>query len=198
VGRIPVHGRGSAGRIPFTAEVPRASFPSSCGGILILFLREDDALCRTSMSMISSPDQVGTGVRPLAATERDAALARISRVRRWMIAAAAALSAGIAALVSSVAPGHTLRHKSSEASPSSASGASGGRASASRPRGQAVRVRFPPLASPADLGLKAPSSAPAPAPSQAATAQQPKPAQSAPAPQPAPVSAPAPAVSGGS
>jgi hypothetical protein len=166
------------------------------------------------MSMISASYQAAARRSPsLAALERDAALVRVSRVRRWMIAGAAALSAGFAALVSSLAPGHTLKPKSS----------SGGTVSASSTASTAPAKtynRMPPLASPGDLGLQGPSSAPqsssqggggggaagaagggpggtnsqvTPDPTQSA---QPNPAQAAPAPAPQP--APAPAVSGGS
>jgi hypothetical protein len=142
-----------------------------------------------------------------------------------MIAGAAALSAGFAALVSSLTPGHTLKPKSS----------SGGTLSASRTASTAPAKtynRMPPLASPGDLGLRGPASAPqsssqgsggggggneappappappAPAgggPGGSNSAQvtpdptqsaQSSPAQAAPAPAPQP--APAPAVSGGS
>ena len=155
------------------------------------------------MAMINAPHR-GDGRRgqSTAALQRDAALLRISRTRRWLIAAAAAGSAGVAALVSSVAPGHTLGSKSKAGSlrPAAAAGA-GGASNA------AVSNKMPPLASPAALGLQGPSSAPqsssdpsqsggsaqsTPDPSQAAS----DPAQAAPVPAPAPT--PAPAVSGGS
>jgi hypothetical protein len=140
----------------------------------------------------------GRRSRSLAALERDAALVRVSRTRRWLIAGAAGLSAGIAALVSSAAPGHTL---SSRGQPGiSTSG------SASAPVRTASAARssrtMPPLASPGELGLQGPSSAPqaapsvaqaSPDPSQSAQAA-PNPAQAAPAPAPTP----APVVSGGS
>jgi peptidoglycan DL-endopeptidase CwlO len=151
------------------------------------------------VSMVSSEYRVGGRQRAsLAARERDAALVRVSRARRWMIGAAAALSAGITALVSSVAPGHTLKK-----------GAQSRELTATRSTAPArTAARMPPLASPSDLGLQGPSSAPAAAsgPSQSA----PDPTQSAapdnsqaaagsaPAPAPAPTPAPAPAVSGGS
>src|SRR5690242_3727235 len=149
------------------------------------------------MSMISAPNQVGSGVRPLAASERDAALRRVSRVRRWIFGGATALSAAIAALVSSVAPGHTLHGKSESAQPG-ATDAGGSGSAATQPRTQRTAAHFPALASPADLGLQAPSGAPQPAPSASQSSSAPAPAQAAPVPQPAPVPAPAPAVSGGS
>ena len=51
--------------------------------------------------------------RSRAVLARDAALTRIRRTRRWVIAGAAALTAGFAALVSAVAPGRSLASKSS-------------------------------------------------------------------------------------
>lgn len=149
--------------------------------------------------MISASYQAAARRSPsLAALERDAALMRVSRARRWMIAGTAALSAGFAALVSSIAPGHTLKSKSSPGATATAS-----RTAAAAP----VKTynRMPPLASPGDLGLQGPRSAPQsasqPGPSGGSSSQvtpdpsqsvQPNPAQAAPQP------APAPAVSGGS
>ena len=137
--------------------------------------------------------------KPLAQLERDAALARIVRARRWVIAGAAALTAGCAALVSTIAPGKTL----------------GARAQARvlgstrTPVHRATATQMPALASAGDLGLKGPQSAPAAsqasqAPSQAApdaSQATPSPSQATPDPSQA-ASAPAssgPAVvSGGS
>lgn len=152
------------------------------------------------MSMIG-PQYHRLPRQSLAVLERDAALHRVSRARRWMIAGATALSAGFAALVSSIAPGHTLHPKSRVP----------GELHASRTAAPARRSdRMPTLASPRDLGLQGPSSTPrsssAPSGSSAGSSQSsaqvapdsqsvaPDPAQvaSAPAPQPAP------AVSGGS
>jgi hypothetical protein len=106
--------------------------------------------------------------------ERDAALDRLGRARRWIIVAAAALTAGFAALVSAVAPGRSLGHTRTPAAP--------------RQTAAAAAV-MPPVASPSELGLQGPNEAPAPA--------QSTPAPQA-APQPQPVPQPAPAVSGGS
>jgi hypothetical protein len=66
-----------------------------------------------------------------AARLRDAALRRLSLTRRWIIAGAAALTAGLAALVSAILPGKSLGAKS----PASAvpTAASGGSQSASSP-----------------------------------------------------------------
>lgn len=51
---------------------------------------------------------------------RDAALRRISFTRRWMIAGAAALTAGLAALVSALLPGKSLGAKATPATVSAA------------------------------------------------------------------------------
>jgi hypothetical protein len=115
----------------------------------------------------------------LAQLERDAALSRLSRTRRWVIAGAAALTAGFAALVSALAPGRTLGARA-EAWTLSSTPATPARSVA----------RMPPLASPSALGLQGPSQAPqadssqqaAPAPAQQSTPDPSQPAASAPAP----------------
>ena len=124
--------------------------------------------------------------RRLAALQRDAALTRISRVRRGLIVATAALTAGVAALVSAITPGRSsgaVRAASSSVAAVS-SGASHGSS-----------LTMPAPAGPSELGLQGPGQAPqaAPAPSSA-----PPPDNSSSQAQP---SAPAPsggAVSGGS
>ena len=112
-----------------------------------------------------------TDNRSRAVLARDAALARVSRTRRWVIAGAAALTAGIAGLVSAVTPGRSLASKSAVRTE-----ASTGSSSAIPP--------LPPVAGPSSLGLggdAAPlQSAPPPAPS--------TPPASSPQPAPAPVS----------
>ncbi len=116
-----------------------------------------------------------------AQLHRDAALMRIVRTRRFVIAASAALTAGFAAVVSSVAPGHTLRKSDRPLTT----------ASTSNP--VAASTQMPPLASPGDLGLQGTTSVPQSSqisPSQAAPVT-PDPTQ-----QVSPV--PAPVVSGGS
>jgi len=115
----------------------------------------------------------------LAQLERDAALERVSRTRRWVIIGAGALTAGFAALVSAAVPGRTLGKGSRARS-----------VAASAPRSSAgASLTMPPLASAADLGLQgpeqAPQSAPAPssqqlAPSDPSQAGSPAPAPSAP------------------
>lgn len=141
------------------------------------------------------------GPRPDRATaqrNRDAALARLSRVRAATIAGAGVLTAAVAGVVSS-ASGHTLGKRPTAA----ATVTTAARTTTATRAGQAM----PPLASARQLGLQRPSSAPggddggsAPAPQ--ATAPAPQPQTAAPqaaAPQPvAPQPAPAPAVSGGS
>ncbi len=136
----------------------------------------------------------------LAQLERDAALSRVSRARRWVFAGAAALTAGFAALVASVAPGRTLHHAT----------ATGGAATPTVPaaRGKTLSAsaspQLPPLASPGELGLQSPGQAPQSAPSQQQSQSAPDPSQAAAQtaasqPEPAPAApAPVPAVSGGS
>src|SRR5438270_399416 len=96
---------------------------------------------------------------PLAVLERDAALTRVSRTRRWLILAAAALTAGFAALVSAVAPGRTLRSKHAVAL----------RTSPVRPAAPR-RLTMPPLAKPGQLGLQGPAQAPQALPDPSASA----------------------------
>jgi hypothetical protein len=127
----------------------------------------------------------------LAQLERDAALARVGRTRRWVLAGAAALTAGAAALVSAVAPGRSLGAKTHVTAQVDSRAAATPKTSS---RGQ-----MPPLASAADLGLQGPSESPQPSPAPDPSAQAPQdqsqavpnPAQVAPAPS-------APVVSGGS
>lgn len=109
---------------------------------------------------------------------RDAALVRISRTRRWTLAGAAALTAGLAALASALLPGKSFGAGSRSTALSAAAG--------------------PALPAPADaaqLGVggsgQAPQSVPAP---QAAPQPAPQPAT----PQPAAPSGGSAAVSGGS
>jgi hypothetical protein len=90
---------------------------------------------------MSSSTQQSRGSKSL---QRDAALGRIARTRRWLIAGAAGLTAAFAALVSAVAPGHSLaaRHASGTES------------------GSTSPDQLPPLANPSSLGLQGPSSPP--------------------------------------
>jgi hypothetical protein len=99
-----------------------------------------------------------------AQVERDAALWRLSRMRRWVFIGAAALTAGFAALVSAVAPGKTLHSSSSTATPALSP-------AAGRPT-LTASAQFPPLAPASEL-LHAPDQAPLPAPAQSQQATQP-------------------------
>lgn len=111
----------------------------------------------------------------LAQLERDAALGRVGRARRWVFAGVAALTAAFAALVSAVAPGRTLSTRTH-----------GVGATTTRPL-VVGSTQMPPLASPSALGLQGPGQAPESDPSQAPAGQS----------QAAPTQAPAPQVSGG-
>jgi len=118
----------------------------------------------------------------LAVRARDAALTRISRTRRWMIAGAVALTAALAALASTLLPGKSFGAKGTATR------------SSSGPVATTAGTGTPQLPAPADaaqLGLQGPSGAPQPS-----APEQPAPQ---PAPQANPQPAPAPAVvSGGS
>lgn len=123
----------------------------------------------------------------LAQLERDAALKRISRTRRWVLIGAAALTAGFAFLVSALAPGRSLGAKSQRI------GAAAVPRSSAAARSTAPAM--PPLATPTELGLQGPGQAPQPPPQPPQVAPS-DPSQSqaaAPAPAPQP-----PVVSGGS
>jgi hypothetical protein len=123
------------------------------------------------MSVGKNHDQAGGRTDPRA---RDAALGRLRRTRRWALGAAAALTAGFAALVSAVAPGRTLAHSSAgDATSSQSSGATGASTSS----------QLPPLANPSQLGLSGPNQPPQPS-----TTTSP----ATPGPSPAPTATPAP------
>jgi len=122
--------------------------------------------------------------RAAAQRDRDAALTRVSRVRRITIVGAGALTAALAAVVSAVAPGRSLGAKTPVHAPTVVVR-----------QARARTIRMPPLASPNQLGLQAPGAAPQAAPqtqTQAQTQASAPPAQAQPqqqaAPQPAPVS----------
>jgi len=138
--------------------------------------------------MAGSPDPFARRHDPaLTALTRDAAIGRIARTRRWMIAAAAALTAGLAALASALLPGKSLGAKTASATPRP-----------SRPLTRSTTTpKLPAPANAAQLGLQGPSQAPS-APSGSDPQQsQPAPQQSQPTPQPSPAPAPAAAPSSG-
>jgi hypothetical protein len=85
---------------------------------------------------VTSSEQAG------AVRQREAALRRIRRTRGWAIAGAGALTAAIALAVSAAVPGRTLGAKTAAA------------------RGRAAALSMPPLATPGELGLRAPNSPP--------------------------------------
>ena len=115
--------------------------------------------------MVSGPNQgLASRNQPLAGLERDAALIRVSRTRRALFVGAAALSAGLAVVVSAVAPGRSLGAKPTFRAAVTTASVTG--ASSTQPR----PVRMPPLASPGELGLQAPNAAPQSAPSQSSAA----------------------------
>lgn len=113
--------------------------------------------------------------------DRDAAIARIARARRVTILGAAALTAGLAGVISAVAPGRSFGAKASRHGVTAAA--------SSRP---VTAARMPRLDSPSQLGLQAPGSPPQ-AP-QSAPPQQSQPAPVA----PQPASSSGAVVSGGS
>jgi hypothetical protein len=94
-----------------------------------------------------------------AQVQRDAALKRVSLTRRWVIGGAAALSAGLAALVSAIAPGHSFGAKPAFADSTSAS-SGGGNSAQSSARASVGSKKMPPLAKPSDLGLAGPATGP--------------------------------------
>lgn len=142
------------------------------------------------------PPSQSPEARRLAARRRDATFARIGRARRWLIAGVAVLTAGFAALVSTIAPHKAVARVRRGLTPSRTAGPA-----------TAAAPRLPPLASAGALGLSAPAAAPtAPVPVQPQPSPSaPSPSASAPAPSgsasaaaPAPVTPAPAATSGGS
>jgi hypothetical protein len=127
-------------------------------------------------------------VQSTAQVARDEAIQRTGVTRRAVIGGAAALTAGIAAFVSAIAPGRTLGASRTYKAPVTTTSAGTARTASSAPQ-------MPPLASASQLGLAAEGSAPQPAPqpAQQQPQVQPPPVQQAPVQQPPPV-----VVSGGS
>ena len=137
---------------------------------------------------------MSTSNKSSAALARDAAIARVGRTRRWVIAATAALTAGSAALVSAVAPGRSLASKTSsqtETATGAGKAASGANASSS------AVPQLPPVANPSSLGLQGPSQPPQSVPNPPQTQPQTQ-TQSAPGPPQSSAPAPAPSSSSGS
>jgi hypothetical protein len=128
--------------------------------------------------MMDSNSEHRNADRSRAVLLRDAALARVRLTRRWVIAGAAALTAGFAALVSAVAPGRSLSSSSSK-SPSARADL------ATRGAGSAL-PSMPAPASAGDLGLRSPGQGPTPDQSQPSRPQsvppQPQPQSLPPAP----------------
>jgi hypothetical protein len=125
--------------------------------------------------------------RITAQQHRQAAFARIARVRGASILGAGALTAALAAVVSAIAPGHSLGAKKRTGVAST---------TATAPARAATTAKLPPLASPRSLGLRSPSGAPQTAPS---SPQSTPPAQPSAPTQPSPPVqqvAPAPSQSG--
>ena len=124
------------------------------------------------MPNITASRGVASRSRPL---ERDAALVRISRARRWMFAGAAALSAGFAALVSSLTP-------RSHGACDDEFGASDSLRAARTAAPAKVSTRMPPLATPATSASRAPRAHRSPAgPSVHLAGVRPRQSSSAPA-----------------
>jgi hypothetical protein len=135
---------------------------------------------------------------------RDAALHRMRRANRWLIAGAVALTGLLTDVAAQAFPGHAIRRTTVA---STGRAGHGSRTAARRRRHATHHTHHDALRPPAHpprshTTTSAAQSAPAPAtaaPAQSAPAPAPAPApaQSAPAPAPAPA-APAPVISGGS
>lgn len=125
--------------------------------------------------------------RPAAVLERDAALARVGRMRRLVIFGSAALTAAFAGLVSTTPLGKASPRTTARTTPSTAR--------ASTPVAKAPSL--PPLANANQLGLQGPSVAPSAPADNSGAVSAPSDASSQPAPA-APQPAPPPVVSGGS
>ena len=130
--------------------------------------------------------QMTARTRSQAVLNRDAALGRISYARRWLIAGAAGLTAGLAAFVSATAHGRTLNKGTVVP------------VSARNVGSSSTAVQMPPLASPTSLGLQGPVEDPQPSSSGSGQSQSTSPSQSPAAPTPAPSPSSSAAVSGGS
>jgi hypothetical protein len=146
-----------------------------------------NSVCMVNEHQMTARTRPDAPLRSNAALHRDAALARIGRARRWLIAGAAAVTGGLAAFVSATAHGHTLHKSTVLPTRTRATGTS------------STRVQMPPLASPSSLGLQGPVQDPQSSSGGSSQAQSgssssnqpqsnpsPSPSQAAPAPSPAP------------
>jgi hypothetical protein len=123
----------------------------------------------------------------MAALERDAALERIGRTRRWMLAGAAALTAALAGLASALVPGKSLGAKTHAASvPTSA---------VTKAKASSGVPTLPPPAGAAALGLQGSEEGSGGGDSSGSSGSSDGSSQAAP--QPAPAPAPAPSGGGG-
>ena len=112
----------------------------------MLLLRSCARLMETVPSDRANQSDADDPERSAARRRRDEALGRVVRVRRGVIAGAAALTAGAAALASAAVPGHSLSaHRASRA---------GASVKAKTPS-PSTSPRMPPLAPPSQLGLGA-------------------------------------------
>jgi hypothetical protein len=92
-----------------------------------------------------------SGQRSITSGDRDAALVRVSRTRRWLLAGAAGLTAGLAALASALVPGRSLASKNHAAATGQTT---------SKTPDRATEPPLPPPAGGTQLGLRAPDQAP--------------------------------------
>jgi hypothetical protein len=157
-------------------------------------------ICGQNLPMPLIPSNDRRSVRTQAAQERDAAFARISSARRGAIFGAAGLSAGFAALVYALAPGHSLS-AAKAATPATS------RTTVPSSSARTTAAAMPPAAGPGALGLGGPQSAPTPGTSGSSSSSGSSGgsdsgnsgSSSAATPAPAPAAAPSPpVVSGGS
>jgi hypothetical protein len=124
-----------------------------------------------------------------AALQRDAALARISRTRRWMLAGAAALTAALAGLASALVPGKSLGAKTRSASVAPRT--------TTKSSSSSVAPSLPPPAGASALGLQGSEQSSGSSGDSSSASSGSQAAAPQPAPQPAPAPAPVPAPSGG-
>lgn len=129
--------------------------------------------CSPILAGMSGQPGTGSQDRAYARGQRDAAISRVGRTRRWLIIGAAGLSAALAALASALTPGRSVAAKTPARTVAATSPA---------PSGSAANQPLPPEASPSSLGLQSPSQAPQSAPAQAPSQVSPDPSQVSPDP----------------